>query len=432
MHVYTRRRLLLDATSLAVKAVLSYPALLAQKLHCLAENCDGLTPWREGMLDIHHISTGRGSCALLVCPDGTTLMIDAGSLITHLDMARDKYLIDPKPNASRRPGEWIARYAKRCLAESGREQLDYFLLTHFHVDHFGEIAPGNETISPRSQFGPYQLGGLTDVAEVIPIGRIIDRGYPDYNYPLPLNDPQQKNYQSFLRSYIDRGGRVERIIPGGRNQISLTQNAQKFPTVSIRNLAANGRVWTGVGSKTRDHFPPLNTLAIKDYPSENKCSLAIRLNYGRFSYFSAGDMDHEVEYGHLPWGDIESLVAKASGPVQIAVADHHGYADACGPGWVRALRPQAFIINAWDSAHPSIPVLDNMLSMDLYPTPRLIFSTAMKPENVIATRRVAEMMSQNGHVICRVAPGGGSYQIFVKDSSEESGKIVGSFGPFYC
>ena len=35
---------------------------------------DGLTPWREGYLDIHQISTGRGNATFMILPDGTTMM----------------------------------------------------------------------------------------------------------------------------------------------------------------------------------------------------------------------------------------------------------------------------------------------------------------------------------------------------------------------
>ena len=390
------------------------------------------TTWQPGLLDIHHISTGRGSSAFIVCPDGSTLMIDAGSIITHLEPARDKYLIDPRPNASLRPGQWIARYVQRCLVEADRKEIDYFLLTHFHEDHMGEIAPGNFDASPRSRYGSYQLGGLTDVAEVIPIKKIIDRNSPSYDYPVPHVGPQQSNYQEFVRSMIKHGGRAERIVPGVANQIVLTQQPEKYPLFSIRNLAANGEVWTGVGTQTRQHFPPLGALAAADYPSENQCSLAIRLSYGQFKYFSAGDMDHETQYGRLPWGDIESVVARASGPVEVAVADHHGYTNACGPDWVRALAARVYVINAWDSAHPSMPSLHNMLSKELYPGPRMVFSTAMKPENAIAIRRIAEITSQNGHVIFRVASGGGSFEVFIRDSSVDDGKIIAHYGPFLC
>jgi len=37
-----------------------------------------LPPWTPGTLDIHQINTGRGNSALLIFPDGTSLLLDAG------------------------------------------------------------------------------------------------------------------------------------------------------------------------------------------------------------------------------------------------------------------------------------------------------------------------------------------------------------------
>ncbi len=389
-----------------------------------------LPSWEPGYLYIHYISTGRGSCALLILPDATTMMIDAGSKVKGLDPESDKFLIAPRPNDSLRPGQWIAKYAQECLSQAGRNEIDYFLLTHMHDDHFGTVWPGRYDISPRSQFGPYQLGGITDVAETIPVRKVIDRCYPDYAYPAPIAGPQFPNYHAFIKSLPGRGGTVERFVPGVKKQITLKRTPDRYPDFSIRNLASNGDVWTGVGDETKAHFPPLETLKPEDYPSENKCSLAIRLQYGKFSYFSAGDQDHEVRHGRWPWGDIEAVTARASGKVQVAVADHHGYANACGPDWVRALQPKIFVINSWDSAHPTINALDNMLDQDLYAGPRLVFSTATKPEAEIAIRRMSEMASRNGHVIIRVPPGGNSFEVFVKDSSVPDGGVIAHFGSF--
>ena len=63
-----------------------------------------LTPWSEGVLDIHHISTGKGNATFVIFPDGTTLLVDAGAATTPIPYAT------AKPNDSRRPGEWVARY----------------------------------------------------------------------------------------------------------------------------------------------------------------------------------------------------------------------------------------------------------------------------------------------------------------------------------
>ena len=198
----------------------------------------------------------------------------------------------------------------------------------------------------------------------------------------------------------------------------------------MQNLTANGKVWSGRDGNANDTFPSLKSLAASDYPTENKCSIALRLSHGGFRYFSAGDMDHDVDYGRRPWGDIESAVAKAAGPVDVAVANHHGYVNACGPNWVTSLRPRAFIVSAWDSAHPTIPSLDNMLSQDLYRGPRGIFSTALKPENIIATKRLKEIQSGNGHIVVRVPPDGRSFEVVITTNHDESDTVSAKFGPY--
>ena len=116
--------------------------------------------------------------------------------------------------------------------------------------------------------------------------------------------------------------------------------------------------------------------------------------------------------------------------MSVAVANHHGYVNAVGPGFVQRLQPQAFVVMGWDSAHPTIPTLDNMLSKRLYPGNRDIFVTALKAENLIATRRLAQITSGNGHVVVRVEPGGAKYQIVVLDNMTESNSILSSHGPY--
>ncbi|MCC4594016.1 hypothetical protein NRY95_20355 [Xanthomonas campestris pv. phormiicola] len=123
-------------------------------------------------------------------------------------------------------------------------------------------------------------------------------------------------------------------------------------------------------------------------------------------------------------------MAQRAGPVDVAVANHHAYADAMGPACVRALRPRAFVILSNDSAHPSVTPLENMLSQRLYPGPRDIYATAMKPENVVANKRVREMTSINGHVVVRVDPGGAQYRIVVLDNSDEADRVLAVHGPY--
>jgi hypothetical protein len=113
-----------------------------------------------------------------------------------------------------------------------------------------------------------------------------------------------------------------------------------YPGFAVRNIAANGEVWTGIGDQRGRCFPDLKDLQKTDYPTENMCSIAIRLSYGKFGYFAGGNLTSDTEDSGEQWRDIEMPVAQAAGPVQVAVADHHAYFDAVGTGFVRTLRPQ--------------------------------------------------------------------------------------------
>lgn len=134
--------------------------------------------WSEGYLDIHHINTGKGESTFFILPDGTTMLVDAGA--TQREKPR---VTDPRPDESREPGEWISRYILHFLKNHSEKKIDYVLATHFHSDHIGEIHAN----SKESSNGNYKLTGLTQVAEYIPFSKIVDRGWPDYNYPSELN-----------------------------------------------------------------------------------------------------------------------------------------------------------------------------------------------------------------------------------------------------
>jgi beta-lactamase superfamily II metal-dependent hydrolase len=405
-------------------------ALLAASLRgssLLAVDEQVLPPWKPGMLDIHHISTGRGNSTLMIFPDGTTQMVDAGALHRNTP-----YVVDEKPDASRRPGEWLGRYTKRQLDAAGLTQIDTFMNTHLHDDHLGELTPG----LPDAPGGGYKLTGITDVANIVPVKRFIDRAWPDYNYPppehvpFPLRSPFIDNYRAFLASEVKKGATVERFQPGSNTQFVLSKKASAYKNFEVRNLIANGEVWTGQGTGTKKLFPDLTNMKPEDFPSENCCSCAIRVSYGAFRYYTGGDLPSGTNFGKDPWRDVETPAAEACGPVSVAVFNHHGYYDAEGPGYVRALHPRVFVLMAWDSAHPTVNTLATVYSKSLYSGARDVFATALKPELKITNKRTEDFKSSNGHVVVRVEEGGASYRVFVLSNADESNRITASFGPY--
>jgi len=383
-----------------------------------------LEPWKPGMLDIHHLAYGRGNSTLVLAPDGTTILIDAGTTEDSLTVSCSQ-----KPNANSRPGEWIASYILRQMKPAGRTELDYALITHIHPDHLGDLGPEN----PTSQKGHFRLTGITDVDARVPINKLIDRGFPDYSYPLPLQSPFALNYLEYVKSRESLKESTERIKVGVASQIRPVRDPGRHPSFIVRNLAANGEVWTGDGDHTRKCFPDLKDLAKADYPTENMCCIAIRLSYGRFDYFTGGDLTSDTEESGEQWRDIETPVAEASGPVEVAVADHHAYYDAVGPNFVHVLRPRVFIIPSWYVGHPSVMPLRRMLSQRLYAGDRDVFATCvMEANRLVNNQFISRLRSLEGNIIVRVAPGGDEFRILVTDDADDSDRIKLLAGPYRC
>jgi len=383
-----------------------------------------LPPWERGFLDIHQISTGRGNAALIIGPDGTSILIDAGAANGGPDVS-----CPPRPDATRRPGEWIARYALRQLQATGRAELDFLLVTHLHPDHVGDVATG----LPRSELGDYLLTGVMDVAELLPVGVVIDRGFPDYAYPSRWRAGFATNYAAFIAARVKTGGRCEQLRVGAADQIGLRRAAREFPSFVVRNLAANGVVWSGVGAGTQTAVPALRELAAGDYPDENLCSLALCLSYGKFDYYTGGDLHCDTAQGTQPWRDLETPVARAAGRVEVAVANHHGYFDAVGADSVRALQPLVWVVPAWHLTHLNMAGLERMLSERLYAGPRDVFATDLMPATQLMNQRfMPKVKSYAGHVVIRVAPGGESFRVFVTDNRDEADTVLSVAGPYLC
>ena len=357
-------------------------------------------PWTPGNLDIHQINTGRGNSALLIFPDGTSMLVDAGD-----GGALPPRGTAPRPSADRKPGEWIARYARHMLAHDAKPVIDYGYLTHFHDDH---------------------MGGITDVGKHIPIRMMLDRGWPTYDYPDKLEGPVMVKYRQFLE-----GLQVERLKPGRNDQIVLRRDAKKYPNFEVRNIAANGEIWTGVTTTTREHFPPLKDLQPNERPTENMCSMAIRISYGKFDYFTGGDMPGvRREYAPI-WNDVETPVAQSVGPVEVSVLNHHGNRDSQNAFFLSALRPQVFVVPVWSSNHPGEDVLHRMYSTQVYAGPRDVFATGMlEATRLVIGALMDRLKSSQGHIVVRVEPGGDSFRVFILDDSAETFQVKAVHGPY--
>ena len=371
-----------------------------------------LPRWQPGTLDIHQISTGRGNAAFAILPDGTTLLIDAGDAGPTFPNA------GPYPDSTRSAGDWISRYIKRN-APSTSAPLDYALVTHLHIDHIGAVA----SRTPTSADGTYRLTGIREVGTVVGIRTLIDRGWPDYSYPAAVTDSETTDYRRFLASRRAAGMQVERFKPGSRSQISLRHDARRFPEFEVRNIVGNGIVWSGHDSSTISAFPKLDGLSRADLPPENACSLGIRISFGPFRYLTSGDVPGIVDSRRPAWHSIETVIARAAGPVDIHVANHHAGADSENDSLLTLLRSRVIVIPAWAPIHPAASALQRMAA-----THALRFTTDFRDSTGAQRTDLEALAAPPGHIVIRVEPGGKRYWVAVVTNRDESGTVIASSG----
>lgn len=400
---------------------------------------DQLPLWEKGMLDIHHINTGRGNAAFMRMPDGTTLLIDAGEL-SPLDARTFTQRNAPiRPDSSRKAYEWICDYIKMAAPDIGT--IDYALITHFHDDHFGAWYPG----APSSSSGYFRRTGITGVGDLMPIGMLVDRGNPDYQYPYDLRkqaglyaggelafDSTMDNYLRFVSEYRARGMLLQPLRVGVNSQLVPVHDPSFTSSFFIRNVKASGQCWTGRDSAIISLFPDYKPADRSTWPDENSLSLALLIGYGPFRYYTGGDNPGMLFTGTPAWRDVETPIANAIGPVDVAVMDHHGNRDAINENQIRLLKPRVWIGQTWSSDHPGHEVLVRLTNQHIYSGPRDLFATNMLEANrlVIGPLIDRAYKSQQGHILLRVMPGGNEYYIIVLNDTDRSRKVKAVFGPY--
>ena len=402
-----------------------------------------LPPWKEGYLDIHHINTGHGDAAFYIFPDGTTMLLDAGEMDPTAERTNSPRNAPPHPNGSKRAHEWIVDYIKR-VRPLPTPAIDYAVITHFHDDHYGSFY---ET-AKKSTKGNYFLSGITGVGDHLMLRKILDRGYPDYDYPIALKSDSIRNalmgntgtaddykaisnYWSFLEFQTKQNGTiVERFKAGSVQQIVLRNKPDKFKNFRVQNIKANGEIWTGKREETIQYFPAMSS---KIYvPGENQLSLAMRIDYGDFRFYTGGDCPGIADLGAPKWNNVETPMASAIGEVDVAVMDHHGNRDAQNEFNIRILKPRVWIEQTWSSDHPGHEVLRRVTSTFLYPGPRDLFATNILEanKNVIGTALERAYKSMDGHIVVRVTDEGKKYFVIILNDENEVNEVLAVHGPY--
>ncbi len=187
----------------ATRAEAAVMAIRALRIAGLVEVVDEL-----GELAVHFIDVGQGDAILVQSPTGATMLIDGGP---------------------RTAGQRVVEYLK----QAGIDSIDKVVATHPHADH---------------------IGGLIDVFEAFPVGKVYDSGYP-------YDTVTFNNYMNIIET---KG--VEFAIAHRTNPVNLC------PELAI----------------TIAH--PGTTMA-----DPNNSSIVLSLSHGEVGFLFTGDAEREAE-----------------------------------------------------------------------------------------------------------------------------------------
>jgi beta-lactamase superfamily II metal-dependent hydrolase len=311
--------------------------MMKQALHsCLITACVLIASTLSAQtLRIYHIDVEQADSALIVMPNGKTLLIDSGK-------------------------NGHGKRIKAVMDKAGVTQIDAFVDSHYHEDHFG---------------------GIDDLQKLgVQILESYDRGRRDL---VPAADQATSTFKDYMKAV---GEDAHAIKPG--DMISLD------PLVTVTCVSASGVVIND----------PTSIPASTD---ENDLSVTLLINFQGFKAFFGGDTQAPTE-AKIAAGDLVM-------DIDLYKSDHHGSDTSSSQALLSDLKPSLVVISNGSNGsyhHPRQVVLDAYAHL---PMPPVVLQTNKckkgAPCGNVADAFIADPQSsnENGIILITVDAATGSY-----------------------
>lgn len=253
-------------------------------------------------LQIYFADVEGGQATLFVTPTGQSLLIDTGW-----------------PGHNNRDAQRIVALAK----QAGVAKIDYVIITHFHEDH---------------------VGGVPQLAAMIPIGTFIDHGENRET----SNPDVVKLYDNY-KNELARGG-YKHIVAKPGDKLPI-QGIDATVVSADGNLIAEPL--SGAGGQNSACAGEKQAPADQ---TENARSVGTEINFGKVRILDLGDLTKDKEFPLM-------CPVNKLGHIDIYVVSHHGWEQSGTPEFVHGIHPEVAIMDngakkggspsSWDVIHSS-------------------------------------------------------------------------------